>query len=336
MDGLDFAWSKPSVSAILAGGYRFVCRYLSWDTTGKNLTYAEAQSYLSNGIGVVSNWEYSANAAANGRGQGVSDATEGARQHTSCGGPPDAPIYFSVDFDVPSSQYGAVASYFDGVASVIGLARTGAYGGYPIINYLFNNGRITYGWQTFAWSSGRWDGRAQLRQVQNGITVGGADCDHDVSMVDNFGQWGADMALTDADLNAIATRVWGLLISSPSLNTTLTAGDWLKQPTANDQKFSPIIDSISSRIDRILADLSSPTPVVVDADQVAQALIDNPQFLAALANAVNSDAGARLSKPVPTATPATPPRQAQPPASPPAQQAAAQQPPAQQPPAHQA
>lgn len=190
MDGLDFAWApRPSVAAILAGRYRFVCRYLSWDTMGKNLTYDEARGYLNNHIAVVSNWEYNPQAASHGYGQGVSDAREAARQHAACGGPDSAPIYFSVDWNVPTNLFGTVADYFRGVASVIGLARTGAYGGYPIIKYLFDIGAVTYGWQTYAWSSGRWDSRAQLRQVLNGITVGGADCDRDVSTVDDFGQW---------------------------------------------------------------------------------------------------------------------------------------------------
>src|SRR4051812_5789596 len=60
--GLDFSWEQPSPQAILAAGYTFVCRYHSWSTSGKNLTAAEADSYQSNGIDIVSNWEYYANA----------------------------------------------------------------------------------------------------------------------------------------------------------------------------------------------------------------------------------------------------------------------------------
>jgi hypothetical protein len=290
VDGLDFAWSKPSVQAILDGGYRFVCRYLSWDTTGKNLTRAEATSYLNNGIGVVSNWEYATGAAANGYNQGVSDATAGRGQHDDCGGPAEAPIYFSVDWDVSQNQYAAVGEYFKGVATVVGLNRTGAYGGYNIITYLFDLGLIRYGWQTYAWSGGRWDGRAQLRQVQNGIIVGGADCDRNTAMADDFGQWGAnDMSDYSPDTaRAIA------------IGATYTGG-WL--PPEDDVR-NYNLQRVESRLASLIQAGQS-VPVEVDADQVAQALANNKDFLAAIAKAVNDDVAARMATPatrsVPTA-----------------------------------
>lgn len=188
MLGLDFAWSKPSVEAIKAGGYGFVCRYHSYDTAGKNLTKAEADSYLANGILIVSNWEYTTDAALKGYTQGVQDATEGNRQQAACGGPP-APIYFSVDFDATEAQQSAINSYLQGAASVIGLSRVGVYGGYYVVKRCFDARVVTYGWQTFAWSGGQWDSRAQARQIDNGVNVGGADCDIDQSMTVNFGQW---------------------------------------------------------------------------------------------------------------------------------------------------
>jgi glycoside hydrolase-like protein len=188
--GLDFSWGRPSVPAILAGGYTFVLRYLSWSTTGKNLTKAEADSYLAAGIKVCSNWEYYADACLGGYWQGYDDAVEAARQHTACGGPPDAPIYFSVDWDCQDWEYPAVYDYFTGVADVIGRERTAAYGGYDPIRWLYNDSMITYGWQTYAWSGGKWDARAQIRQVQNGITVDGADCDRNEAWAADYGAWG--------------------------------------------------------------------------------------------------------------------------------------------------
>lgn len=188
MQGLDFAWSKPSVAAIKAGGYLFVCRYHSYDTTGKNLTKAEADSYLAAGIQIVSNWEYATDAALNGYTQGVQDATAADKQQAACGGP-KAPIYFSVDFDATEAQQAVINDYLRGAASVIGLARTGVYGGFYVVKRCFDAKVITWGWQTYAWSGGLWDPRAQLRQIQNGVNVGGADCDIDQAMMANFGQW---------------------------------------------------------------------------------------------------------------------------------------------------
>jgi hypothetical protein len=280
VDGLDFAWSKPSVQAILNGGYRFVCRYLSWDTSGKNLTHAEATSYLDAGIAVVSNWEYATDAALKGYNQGVSDATEGRSQHNNCGGPEEAQIYFSVDWDVNQSQYAAVAEYFKGVATVVGLDRTGAYGGYNIIKYLFDNGLIRYGWQTYAWSGGRWDGRAQLRQVQNGIIVDGADCDRNTAMADDYGQWGGnDMSDYSPDTaRAIA------------IGATYTGG-WLP-PEDDVRQYN--LQTVEGRLTSLI-EAGSSVPVEVDADAVAEALMSNKDFLAAIAKAVNDDAAARMA-----------------------------------------
>ena len=75
----------------------------------------------------------------------------------------------------------------DGVASVIGRSRTGAYGGYYVIQRLFDAGKITWGWQAFAWSGGQWDPRAQARQIENGLE--GGSIDKDQAMVADIGQW---------------------------------------------------------------------------------------------------------------------------------------------------
>lgn len=204
--GVDYSWDRPSPAALWAAGYRFVVRYLSHVTTGKNLTAAEAQQLHAAGLATVSNWENTAGDARNGYGQGVADAQAAAQQHVACGGPATRPIYFSVDYDAPDSapgssdpaaKLGPVAAYFRGVASVVGWERTGAYGGYWTINRLFDAGLIRWGWQTVAWSAGRWDGRAQLRQIATEVTVAGAACDIDESGVSDFGQWGVGMEQGD-------------------------------------------------------------------------------------------------------------------------------------------
>jgi hypothetical protein len=188
--GIDYSFSHPSPSAIRAAGYTFVCRYLSRNPA-KNLTEDEADELVAAGLDIVCNWEASASAALNGYAQGVTDAQQAQSQATGAGMPGTRPIYFSVDFDASAAQQPAINAYFDGVASVVGPARTGAYGGYHVIQRLFNAGKIVWGWQTYAWSGGFWDNRAQLRQVQIGITVGGADCDANEARVTDFGQWGS-------------------------------------------------------------------------------------------------------------------------------------------------
>lgn len=226
--GVDFSWSRPSAEDLRAAGYEFVCRYLSWSTSGKNLTKDEADYWKANGFGIVSNWEYYADAAKNGYAQGVSDATEGLRQHRQCGASGYDPVIYSVDFDVPTNysttqtippwyvrlfriiirlihrlrrksivafggtpkEYTQIIEYFRGIISVHGgVSTVGGYGEYDIIRLLFDHGLITYGWQTYAWSYGEWEPRAQLRQVKNGITINGSQVDRNEAWNKDYGQW---------------------------------------------------------------------------------------------------------------------------------------------------
>src|SRR5215813_242803 len=179
--GVDYAWARPSPSSLHAQGFTFACRYLSYDTSGKNLSHGEAQALIAAGIDVVSNWEWNATDALAGHARGVEHARVAEQQALSFGAPASRPIYFSVDFDATPGEQGAIDAYFDGVASVIGRDRTGAYGGYWVIKRLFDAGRISWGWQTYAWSGGLWDPRAHLRQIQNGIAGGSLDKDEAVA-----------------------------------------------------------------------------------------------------------------------------------------------------------
>jgi hypothetical protein len=185
--GVDYSAARPSPSALRADGFTFAARYESYDP-GKNLSSSEAHTLISAGLDVVSVWETTAGAALGGYNQGVSDAHAANSQFASDGAPPTRPIYFAVDFDASASQQGALNAYFDGVASVIGRGRTGAYAGFYVIDRLFNAGKIKWAFQTYAWSAGHWDSRAQLRQIEDNIL--GACCDKDEAVVADFGQWG--------------------------------------------------------------------------------------------------------------------------------------------------
>jgi hypothetical protein len=187
--GVDYSWARPSPSSLHASGYSFACRYVSDDTTGKNMTRTETAALIAAGVDVVSNWEFSSSEILNGFSAGVHAANVGLAQATAAGMPAGRPIYFSIDFDIQPSQIATAASYLDGAASVLGHDRVGAYGSYSAIKYLFDHGKIAYGWQTYAWSGGQWDARAQLRQTNNGAACSGG-CDIDEAMAEDFGQWG--------------------------------------------------------------------------------------------------------------------------------------------------
>lgn len=193
VNGLDYAFSPhPPVTAVKAAGCSFVCRYISPiavnDTNGKNLLAGELAALLTAGLSVVMVFESTSGRMKTGQGNGVADAVD-ADAVVKALGMAGVPIYFACDFDATPADQTAINAYLDGVASVIGRARTGIYGGYYPVSRALDAGKATYAWQTYAWSGGQWDTRAQIRQTKNGVSVGGASCDLDVATAADFGQF---------------------------------------------------------------------------------------------------------------------------------------------------
>lgn len=191
--GVDYVTGPPiatlKAARIDGNPISFVCRYLSEvnaQTQIKLLTNSEAKALSEAGIAIVSNYEWYASRATEGYAAGMQDAQIAASQHKACGGPLNRPIYFSVDADVSGEQ---TADYFRGVAVVIGIACTGAYGSYRVLKYLFDQGLIKWGWQTYAWSYGAWESRAHIQQYNNGQSIDGASVDFNRSIKSDFGQW---------------------------------------------------------------------------------------------------------------------------------------------------
>jgi len=208
--GIDYAWSRPTIAAMKAAGVTFVCRYLSHDTTGKNIGAAELQSLRAAGMAIILVWESTAARALAGTGAGQADAVTALSQARGLGFPDDRPLFFAVDFDAVLTEQPKINDYLDGAASVIGLNRMGMYSGYGPMVRAFDAGKIRYGWQTYAWSAGKWDARAGLQQYSNDELIGGQDVDFNRSILDDFGQWttGDSVAITDADALKIAKAVW--------------------------------------------------------------------------------------------------------------------------------
>jgi len=291
---------------IAATGHEFVCRYVSHDTTGKNLTLAEAASLTAAGLWLVIVFESSAGRMLAGTSAGAADARFAGAEAAKLGMPPTRPIYFACDFDATPGQQTLINAYLDGVATVLTPDRIGMYGGYGPIKRAFDAGKITWAWQTYAWSGGLWDKRAQIQQYSNDQSLGGVGgIDLDRSTTADYGQWrtGDLMTISSADADKIAKAVLNLDGVIPSLDPAdpnkfralrthiyelgLNVAEVRALVAANvpdgsdtDAIIAGVLTGFDELADRIVEGvvagiLSRPQPVpVVDTDLIASKVVD--------------------------------------------------------------
>lgn len=295
MFGLDYTNESVQVVKNMSAG--FVCRYTGYFSgyninaistqQGKCLYTAEAQQLLANGIDIVSNFEwYSLRPSIHDAGTSVAafaagqwDARIAHAIHTGCGGPSTAPIYFSVDYQTDGTD---TVDYFEGVASVLGLSRVGAYAGYDCIKFLFDKGLISYGWQTYAWSNGQWDSRAHIHQYSNGNKMSdGGQVDFNESVKPYFGGWKGHLPMIPdgwKDDGNILTASNGIQITTGFRNFILKQPFWYGEnvPLAVEHELDPV-SSVTpefngTRIDFVYCSLvwRRSTDVVVFADVNAE------------------------------------------------------------------
>jgi len=184
--GVDYSFSRPDVRKIKAAGYSFAVRYLSGGKSAKDVTRAEYDTLRRAGLNVVLVWEQGNAAARGGHAAGVDDATLAAAQLAGLGLKGHA-VYFAVDFDPTGAELSTVFEYVHGAASVLGVARTGVYGGESVVNAVHAANGCRFYWQTYAWSNAGAP-FAQLRQVENGVSLGGATVDLNTSHAAAYGQ----------------------------------------------------------------------------------------------------------------------------------------------------
>lgn len=187
--GIDYAWGRPSILVMKEYKVKFVCRYLSHNTSGKNLTRREAEQLTRANIPIVVVWESTAKRMRAGLQAGKDDAKTAAKQALDCGMPNDRPIYFGCDFDATEHDQTAINAYLKGAASVIGLRRVGIYAGYYVVSRCINAGLVKWAWQTYAWSGGHLHKAAQLYQYSNGHNLDGVSVDYNKAFSKDYGQW---------------------------------------------------------------------------------------------------------------------------------------------------
>lgn len=218
-DGLrliDFAVSQVSPEQIKAAGFDGALVYVSELRPGatfdfKPVTREYTDGLVAAGLHVVSCYQYGKpgwpNAPSDftrGYDGGVADAQTALRLHGAAGGPASAPIFFSVDEDISADTWKSTAiQWFRGINSVLGVERTGMYGGARQLGWAIGDGVIgrsttpgyRWAWQTRAWSGGSREPAAVLFQREvvtpsdPGAIIDGVSVDVDDVLAPDFGQW---------------------------------------------------------------------------------------------------------------------------------------------------
>lgn len=191
--GIDSFGAVTNTAALKEHGVEFSIRYISSPGNSKNITKSEAETIRRSGLDVVLVWEGLGTEPLAGANQGTQDARLAKAEAEAVGAPAGSVIYFALDQDpngFTAAQWAEIDAYFKACGAVLGKHCVGAYGGLALIKHLFDKKLITYGYQTYAWSNGRWDLRAQLRQYLNAQMIGGLQVDFDHATKADYGQWG--------------------------------------------------------------------------------------------------------------------------------------------------
>lgn len=215
---IDFSAGFIPAKDIVAAGYAGVVCYVSESRPGSNfaakpITKEYADTLKDAGLHIVSNFQYGKPGGSapsdftRGFAGGVADATTALRLHEAAGGPPSAPIFFSVDDNIDLGTWNTVAvEWFRGINSVLGLNRTGIYGHSRVCAWAIEDSVIgcsttpghRWAWQTRAWSCGQKEPSAVLYQdvidtaSNPGPRVGGIAVDVSDVLAEDFGQWDLD------------------------------------------------------------------------------------------------------------------------------------------------
>lgn len=188
---LDAA-GRPWGDAVKASQYDGIVRYLTaggWSMPDKQLMPDEATSYIANGQTLVSNWETYANRMNEGYDAGTDDVRAAWNWHKQCGGPDNAVVYFSADWDATPDQQFNINEYLRACVEYLGVQSVGVYGGFHVVERVYEWNPAVYLWQTVAWSGGQVSEHAHLFQRLEQVYVGGIQCDVNEVLKDDYGQW---------------------------------------------------------------------------------------------------------------------------------------------------
>jgi Rv2525c-like, glycoside hydrolase-like domain len=213
--GCDYSSARPDPVCLHRLGIRFAVRYTSIGPNPKNMSAAEVRGLLAAGIALATVFEEEAGHMLRGRAAGVAAAKASRDLAGACGMPAGRPHYFALDIDprpLRGPQWEQAKAYLDGAASVLGRSAVGVYGGFLAIENLVPRW-APWGWQTVAWSDGKWSAKAHLQQYEIEVTHCGGAIDlnrtHPDRSIADYGQWGLGQpgALSTADIDDILNKL---------------------------------------------------------------------------------------------------------------------------------
>lgn len=264
MIGYDYT-DRIDPAALKAAGCSVVSRYVMPQTPfwAKALRNAEAAELRAAGFPIMCNFESTADRMRGGAAAGTADALQVLQSLAALGVPAGVTVWFSADWDVQPGEVPAVLAYLQAARAVLkprGFG-TGLYAGLRACSAAANAGYPI--WQTAAWSGGKWDPRAAMRQTGAQRYVGGVQVDvNEIIDLAGLGAWGGPTSggssTVTLDINDART-LWGYSNGDrPDVHQTLNnAANWA--------------GSANAKLDQVLSRLSAPAPTV-DVQGLANAL----------------------------------------------------------------
>lgn len=172
----DFSFDKPDGRTLKRLGFIGVVGYVSGER-GKDWSKAQVDGYRAAGLGTGFVAEGTGREALSTAAL-VAETKRGDSIMNAYGVPKTVPLFTAVDFQPSGAQIREIA-HTVWAARMSVVRPLGVYGNYDLLRYLFDNHIVQWGWQTYAWSGGRLDPRAQYYQYSNGHRVAGGTVDYD-------------------------------------------------------------------------------------------------------------------------------------------------------------
>lgn len=265
--GADYSWARPGGAGLSAAGVKAVGRYVDDDPRG--ITAAEYRDLSVHGVGVWLVRESAAAAMLAGYARGVADAQGAQQQINAAGLPANSIVHAAADWPVSASQFPRCDDYLRGFASVLGVNRTGIYGGLYYLNHAHAAGLAVSFWQAGAtsWNNGETP-QMPINFEQTTRTPPVPGTDHNFIYDLTATTLEEDMPLTAADMNLLLNHA--AFDGGPSVSVVLReahnvyAGLYVGGPSV------PGGGSIVSLIDQVPGRVAQ-APVDVDAVAAAVA-----------------------------------------------------------------